>query len=470
VIPVDLGPAGPAKILVSVGERVLTGQSVAQNADNCSVHASISGLVTDIAVRPVPGPPGLTATCISIKGDGKDLWHDDCKAESDTDSLGEKEILRRIAAAGIVGLGGALFPTAEKLSQSGPVKALIINGAECEPYISCDERLMRERPQQVIEGTRIMLRALRCKHAVIALESDMPEARVALQEALAGSGEHDIDIAVVTAKYPAGGERQLIELLTGLEVPADGLPADIGYVCQNVATAEAVAALFNHGRPLISRVVTVTGLAVKQPMNVEARIGTPLSALLTAAGGLVETPDKFIMGGPMMGHEILSTDLPVTKSSNCLLAAAAEELGEPLAEYPCIRCGQCSDACPARLLPQMLLGACESKDTQRMQSLGLGACIECGCCDVVCPSQIALTQRFVSSKQTLRSMETDRIAAARAKSLAQSHDEREARIARREAEALTEQDQRLAAGQSESDEIEALLKRVAATDEKHERD
>jgi electron transport complex protein RnfC len=461
-IPVDLGPAGAARLMVEPGQLVLTGECIARNVDGSCVHASTSGRVTAIGAAAVPGPAGMRATCVDIEADGQDKLHPDCRPPPDYHDMSPEQILGEIAAAGILGLGGAMFPTAAKLATRDPARALIVNGAECEPYISCDERLMRERPGDVIRGTEIMLRALDCEHAVIALESDMPEARVALQEFLEASDSPRIRVAVVTAKYPAGGERQLIELLTGREVPAGGLPQDAGYVCQNVATAAAVAAWFERGQPLISRIVTVTGDCVRQPVNVEARIGTPLADVLAMAGGLKEPPAKLIMGGPMMGYEIAGAELPVTKACNCLLAAAAGELGEALAEYPCIRCGQCSDACPARLLPQMLLGACDRDDTPAMAQLGLDACIECGCCDVVCPSHIPLTATFVRAKQALRVAHTAQAAAERARAASEAHERRLEQIAREQQHALADQDARVADPDAGAAELAALVERSGA--------
>jgi len=469
-IPVDLGPGGAADVVVQHGQRVLRGEVIARNARGFCVHASTSGRVVAIGAAAVPGPDGMRATCVEIEADGADTPHPDCRPPPDFRSLTPARIREEIAAGGIVGLGGALFPTAEKLGTRMPARALIINGAECEPYISCDERLMRERPGDVVRGTEIMLRALGCEHAVIALESDMPEARVALQEFLETADCPEIRVAVVTAKYPAGGERQLIELLTGREVPADGLPEDAGYVCQNAATAAAVAARFERGQPLISRIVTVTGNCVRQPLNVEARIGAPLADLLAMAGGLHEAPAQLIMGGPMMGFELSGTDLPVTKASNCLLAAAAGELGESLPRYPCIRCGQCSDACPARLMPQMLLGSCEREDTEAMAQLGLEACIECGCCDVVCPSHIPLTANFVRGKQELRMARTATAAAERARAASEAHDRRIERHAAAQDRALADRDARLADPDAGAAELAALLDRTGTTrdgDEQH---
>jgi len=463
-IPVDLGPAGAAEVLVERGQQVRTGEIIARTAEGCCTHASTSGVVTAIGAQAVPGPAGMRATCVDIEADGDDTLHPDCRPPADYQTLSPAQVRAEIATAGIVGLGGALFPTAAKLDTRESARALIINGAECEPYISCDERLMRERPGDVIRGTEIMLHALNCEHAVIALESDMPEARVSLQEYLEDTHTSQIRVAVVTAKYPAGGERQLIELLTGREVPAEGLPQDAGYLCQNVATAAAVAARFERGQPLISRIITVTGDCVRQPLNVEARIGTPLVDVLAMAGGLREPPDRLIMGGPMMGFEVAGTELPVTKASNCLLAAASAELGEALPEYPCIRCGQCSDVCPARLLPQMLLGACERDDTQGMARLGLEACIECGCCDVVCPSHIPLTATFVRSKQQLRLASTERQAAQRARAASEAREQRLDQHAKEQSRALADQDARVADPEAGAAALAALLDRTGTRD------
>jgi electron transport complex protein RnfC len=398
-----LQSAGPeAEPLVGPGERVLTGQPVGRSAGTFSVHASITGTVTAVELRQVPAAAPRQAYCVVIHRDGPDRFDDGQPGAGDPSVLSPEEIRARIAAGGIVGLGGALFPTAAKLAPGVPIHALIINGAECEPWITCDEMLLRERAAAVIDGTRIMMRALGTERAVIAIETDMPEARVAIHDALQAIGDDRIGMAVVTAKYPAGGERQLIELVTGEEVPTGGLPRDIGYVCHNAGTAAAVAELFRNGRPLISRIITVTGSGIAQPGNFEARIGTPIRDLVALAGGYRNEPKRLIMGGPMMGFALPDDDLPVTKATNCIVAALAGEFAPAKPEMPCIRCGECIQVCPARLLPQELFTAARLGDTGRLDELGVLDCIECGCCDYVCPSYIALTARFVTAKDDAR--------------------------------------------------------------------
>lgn len=391
------GAGGPATALVRPGDRVQTGQPVARHVCGTLIHASISGLVSAIETRPVPAASPTLACCIVIRQQGPEQWHASCEPR-DPAQLSPGEIRHHIARGGIVGLGGALFPTATKLAAGVPIRALIINGAECEPWISCDEMLLRERADSVIEGARIMMRALDTGHAVIAVESDMPEARIALTNALGANPATDIGIAVVTAKYPAGGERQLIELITGEQVPAHGLPRDIGYVCQNAGTAAAVAAWFRQGRPLISRIVTVTGSGVAAPGNFEVRIGTPIRTLIDLAGGHAEPPQRLLMGGPMMGVALTDDTLGITKASNCIVAATARDCAPATVERPCIRCGDCVEVCPARLLPHELFHAVRRGDARQLAELGLDACIECGCCDYVCPSHITLSARFAAEK------------------------------------------------------------------------
>ncbi len=461
-VPIEFGTEGKPQLLVEVGEKVLTGQAIARTTDGLQTHASISGSIGSIGPRAIPGPDHAMADCVEIIGDGQDRWHPACVAP-ELDGQSAADIRAHIAAAGIVGLGGALFSTAAKLATPSTIHMLILNGTECEPYISCDEMLLRERPLQVLQGARIMLRALGAKRAVVAIESDMPEARVAIYDAAADMEE--IDVAVVTAKYPAGGERQLIELLTEAEVPIKGLPKDVGYLCQNVATSAAVAEYFATGKPLISRIVTVTGGAMTQALNMEARIGTSLETLIEAAGGFDTPPATLIMGGPMMGHTLPHARLPVTKATNCIIAADATELNRTICEYPCIRCAECSDVCPARLMPQFLLSACESHNTKSMEELNLESCIECGCCDFVCPSHIALTQKFIASKRQLRHAQAEKSAAKRARERALHRDARLSRKSGRQAAELARQDARLSVdGDASQTELAQLIARSNAKD------
>lgn len=396
-LPLAQGPGDDARPLVSAGARVLTGEPVARAGDGTLSHSPVTGTVLAIAERAVPAPAPRQALCLVIRRDRPDEMHPGCRPRAASD-LAPQEIRERVAYGGIRGLGGALFPTAAKLVPGASMRALIINGVECEPWITCDEMLIRERADSVVAGAVIMMRALGAEQAAIAVKADMPEARTALLSALAAHGEERIGVAVVTAKYPAGGERQLIELLTGAEVPSGGRPRDIGYVVHNAGTATAVAELFATGRPLISRIVTVTGRGVAEPGNFEVRIGTPISELIALAGGYRDDPQRLIMGGPMMGFSLPEDGLPVTKATNCIVAATSAELAPSHPEMPCIRCGECIQACPARLLPQEMLAAIRQGDARRLDQLGLADCIECGCCDYVCPSYLRLTARFAAAR------------------------------------------------------------------------
>ncbi len=388
--------------LVSPGQMVSRGEPVGEihhATGGLRFHASISGRVSAIEAAPVAGSNG-PVPCVIIDSDGEDrryTGYDGITAGSPT------EFQRAIAEAGILGLGGALFPTARKLASAGPAPVLLLNGAECEPYISCDDMLLRERADQVVAGARLLLGALQASRCVIAVKSDMPAARMALVNALAAAGDERLVTSVVTAKYPSGGERQLIELIFGREVPAGGLPPDVGVICQNVATAAAIADFFARGQPLISRIVTVTGGGIAQPCNIEARIGTPVADLMVLAGGYQGEIERLVMGGPMMGIALPTDTLPITAATNCIIAATAADLGRTQAEMPCIRCGKCVEVCPARLLPLELLAATRAGSRTDLLTLGLADCIECGACDYVCPSHIRLASRFAASKALVSS-------------------------------------------------------------------
>lgn len=400
-MPLLQGHGGEVAPLVSTGDRVRTGQLIGRDRYGTGLHASITGTVIAIERRPVPAREPTTAACIILRREEPEEMADAHAATPDPFRLPAEALRSRIAEAGIVGLGGAVFPAAVKLGPGTHIDALLLNGAECEPWITCDEMLMRERPEAVVDGARIMMHALGAAHAVIAVEANTPEARIALRRAIEACGDERIGLAVVTVKYPAGGERQLIELVGGREVPSGKLPRDVGYVCQNVATAVAIADLLRKGRPLISRIVTVTGRGVAHPGNFEVRLGTPMSAVVAGAGGYRDSPTRLIMGGPMMGYALPADELPVTKATNCIVAATADELAPPRPEMPCIRCGECVQVCPARLLPQELNSAALCSDAERLHAFGVFDCIECGCCDYVCPSKIPLVERFIAAKRRL---------------------------------------------------------------------
>jgi len=390
-----------ASALVATGDSVRAGQPVARHVHGGLMHAPISGAVKGITKLPLPAATEDAVPCMMIEGDGHDLPDAGMRPPGDPFAMSAGDLRSMLASAGIAGLGGALFPAALKLAARTPIRALIVNGAECEPWITCDEALLQERAASVVQGVRIAMHAIGTPNAVVAIESDMPEATAALRAALAHAASPGIGLAVVPARYPTGGERQLIELLTGDEVPADGYPHDIGYVVHNVATVAAMANFFESGQPLISRIVTVTGGCVARPGNIEIRIGASIRSLVELAGGYSATPSRLIMGGPMMGHALADDLLPVTAATNCIVAAAADELLPLEPERPCIRCGDCADACPARLLPHELLAAMRRQDQPLLAELGLRDCIECGCCDYVCPSAIPLTAGFVATRRLL---------------------------------------------------------------------
>ncbi len=408
-IPLVSGAGISAQPVVVPGQSVRCGEPVAAAtaAGYPCIHASIAGRVADIGLYPVAGGSGPVPCIVIEHSDGETVW-DGYPVQAEASSLPAAEIRRQIAAAGIVGLGGALFPTAAKLDSAGQTPLLLLNGAECEAYISCDDMLLRERAERVVAGGRILAAAVGAELCVIAIKTDMPEARMALLDAMGAAADPRIVISTVTAKYPAGGERQLVELVFGREVPAGGRPADIGVICQNVGTAAAVADFFLDGRPLISRIVTVTGGGIARPCNIEARIGTPVADLVQLAGGYAGTPERLIMGGPMMGTALADDQLPISAATNCVIAATVEELGEASAELPCIRCGLCVEACPAGLMPQELLTAVRNKNTTRLESLGINECIDCGACDYTCPSHIPLTAQFRTGKRLVANAQLSR--------------------------------------------------------------
>jgi electron transport complex protein RnfC len=390
-----------AEPVVTVGQHVRRGELIGRGGPppSAAVHAPLGGRVRAIEERTVPGSRMLRQSlCAIIDVDSAAAAPLDAQRRLDWPA-GRAKRLEQIAAAGIVGLGGAAFPTAEKLAAPVPCQALIVNGAECEPHISCDDMLMRERPEEILFGVTTMLELLGTDVAVIAIERDKPEALRAVRNALKISGEQRVRIAEIPTVYPSGGERQLVELLFDVEVPSGRFPSEIGYPCQNVGTAYALARLVRHGEPLLSRVVTVTGEGIASPQNVEVPIGTPVAELIAFCGGYRENVSRLLLGGSMMGYALPTDDVAVTKACNCFVAAAVHEVRQAFAEWPCIRCGECARACPARLQPQELLVMTRSHDQDALTALGLEDCIECGCCDVICPSQIPLTEYFRRAKR-----------------------------------------------------------------------
>lgn len=475
ILPLSQHVGQAAEPIVTVGERVLKGQPIARPSGYIAakVHASSSGRIVEIRDHPVPHPSGLSAQCIVIETDGLDAPWAGYEPLPSFSELSANELRARVRAAGVVGLGGAAFPTAVKLGAGTRMKLLILNGAECEPYISCDEMLLRERAGEVLTGAQVLMRALDISRCCVAIEEDMEAARGALEAAIAATGETRIEVVSVPAIYPEGGERQLIKVLTGEEVPARGVPPDIGYLCQNVGTAAAVARAVLHGEPLVSRIVTVAGDGVAQPRNLEVRLGTPIAVLIEACGGYTVQAAHLLMGGAMMGFPLADDSLPVIKGTNCIVVATREELRPRAPAMPCIRCGECAEVCPAQLLPQQLYWHARSGALDQLDDYDLFDCIECGSCDVACPSQIPLTQYFRYAKTELWSRDRDRVRSDLAR---ERFEARRDRIqAEQEARRLRLEEKARAAARAHSDEgarkamIEEALERVQAKRDQDDR-
>ncbi len=437
ILPLAQHIGAPAKPLVEVGDYVYRGQTIAAPDGYVSmpIHASSSGTVVAIEARPVPHPSGLTAECIVIETDGKDapLPTPELQAHPDYRQLDPSHLRNLVRQAGVVGLGGAAFPSFIKLNP-GPgaqVDALILNGAECEPYITCDQVLMREQADDIVKGAQLIMHAVQAPQCLIGVEDNKPESIQALEQAIARLDDARIKVVVVPTRYPQGGEKQLVQALTGREVPSEGLPLDIGIVCHNVGTAATVWRAVTQGQPLISRVMTITGGAVRQPRNFEVRIGTPVSELLAQAGGTHSEPARLIMGGPMMGFALSSTEVPVVKATNCILATSQQEIAPPEAAMPCIRCGECATVCPAGLLPQQLYWHARARDFDKTQDYKLFDCIECGCCAQVCPSHIPLVQYYRYAKTEIWEAEREKRKSNQAR---ERHEFRQERLEREEAE------------------------------------
>ena len=437
-LAMDQGSGYGAEPVVNVGDAVAAGTLVAR-ADHpfaSAVHAPLAGVVVAIGIR-AAAVEGGRSVCIVIEGNGSERIDDSVQPVADPTTLSPEELVQRLRDAGIAGLGGAGFPTPTKLDSARGlgVHTLVLNGAECEPWICCDDALMRSAADDVVFGALILRRAAGAVRCVIAIEDDKPAAIAAVKGAIERRHDDALSLAVVPAVYPQGAERQLITTVAGVEVPAGGLPADVGVVSLNVATAAAVARWATHGEPILTRVVTVTGSGVKQPCNVRAPIGTPLAALVAAAGGYRGAPLRLIAGGSMTGRALPSDEVGLTKAMNCLLVATWADLGARLGavEAPCIRCGDCSHVCPAGLLPQQLHRAALADAHDTLRQLGVRDCIDCGLCDYVCPSQIPLAHRFRDARRRLNAAD------AAAQAAAQARERHELRTRRLHEAAMAEQ-------------------------------
>ena len=479
IVPLNQHIGATAIPVVSLGDEVRKGQKIAE-ADgpvSCPVHAPSSGKVVAIEPMAVPHPSGMVADCIQIRTDGADQWYD-LHPISDYRNQPVDELLEKIRDCGVAGLGGAGFPTAVKLNPRGgaEINTLIINGTECEPYITADDMLMREHADEIMAGVEMLAYLLdEPERVLIGIEDNKPEAIAAMQKAAEGTR---FNVVVFPTKYPSGGEKQLIEILTGREVPNEGLPAHVGIVCQNVGTARAVYRAIAFGEPLISRITTVVGESLERQRNIEVPLGTPIRHILDSHGVDRKRLQRVIIGGPMMGYTIKDESAPVVKTSNCILAPTDRELPPPPPAQACIRCGLCAEACPASLLPQQLYWYARAEDRERLQAYNLFDCIECGACSYVCPSSIPLVQYYRAAKGDIRDALAEKEKADRARErfeyrklrLERAEQEKEAkRLARKKAaeEARKQREQNVDSpeaktARAESDVVAAALARVKA--------
>lgn len=470
ILPLSQHIGAPAKPVVNTGDRVLKGQLIAEAAGFVSVpiHAPTSGTIAAIEDRQIAHASGHSAACIVINCDGKDEWQDHQGAH-DYKSLEKTDLVNLIRNAGVAGMGGAGFPAAVKLSvkPGTHIQTLIINGTECEPYITADDALMREAAASIISGVQILQHLIAPAETVIGVEDNKPEGIAALREAAQGT---DIEVRDFPTKYPSGGEKQLIEILTGKQVPSGGLPSQVGVVCQNIGSTVAIYEAVALGIPLISRVTTVTGEGVSDPQNYRVLLGTPVRYLLNKAGYQSEQTTRLIMGGPMMGFTLPDIDVPIVKTTNCLLAPTEQELPTPPPAQACIRCGMCAEACPASLLPQQMFWFAQGKEFEKLEEHNLFDCIECGACSYACPSNIPLVQYYRASKAEILQLRKDHEKAeasrvrfeARQARLEQEDLEKESKRAARKKAAEQRAQQSAGADGGDEDPIQAAIDRAKA--------
>ena len=435
VVPLHQSIGGIPNPLVAAGERVLKGQRIGgpDKWISSAVHAPTSGTVIAVEERIASHPSGLPTLSVVIEPDGRDEWIE--RTPVDYGALEPEKVREILRDYGIVGLGGAVFPTHAKLTpaKSVPMDALVINGAECEPFMTCDDLLMRERPEEIVRGVGIFRDLLKPKRVLIGIEDNKPEAVAAMKAAVAKVGE-DFEVIAVPTRYPAGGAKQLIRVLTGKEVPASKRSPEMGVQCFNVATAYTAWRAIAHGEPVLSRIVTVTG-NVEQPRNWEILLGTPIRDVIALGQPKADT-NRFVMGGPMMGFELPNIDSPIVKAANCIIAGSAALFPPPPPEMPCIRCGACAEACPHELQPFEMYWFSRSKNFGKAQEYDIFDCIECGCCSYVCPSRIPLVQYFRFAKSEIWSRERDKNMADAAKVRFEFRNERDEREKAEKAERL----------------------------------
>ncbi len=439
VIPLRQHLGGEIKPLVSLGDKVLKGQLIGDSKTTmgASVHAPTSGTVTAIEKRAVPHASGLDDLCIEVSSDAQDRWIDLSPLGEEYRRVSPQTLTEKLDRSGIVGLGGAVFPTYRKM-QTGrehQIETLIVNGAECEPWISCDQALMQERASEIVKGIEITLFISGASNCLIGIEDNKPEAIKAMEIGINQSGLPAKVITIPTI-YPTGGERQLIKVLTDKEVPAEGYPSDIGMLVLNVATVWSLYRFIIEGKPLISRIVTVTGDGVEKPQNIETLIGSPFSELIGFAGGYKAGAVLLTMGGPMMGFTVPHDNMPVVKATNCLLVQTSESISVKPTPVSCIRCAACAEVCPVELLPQQLFWYSRAKKFDTLERFNINSCIECGCCDYVCPSHIPLAHYFKFAKTEIRALAAEKEKADIARMRHEARAERLERIKKEKAEKL----------------------------------
>ncbi|MCT4705691.1 electron transport complex subunit RsxC [Enterobacteriaceae bacterium H16N7] len=456
-LPLKQHIGAEGELCVKAGDHVLRGQALTKGRGRMlPVHAPTSGTITAIAPHATAHPSALAELSVIIEADGEDVWMER-DGWADYRNKSREALIERIHQFGVAGLGGAGFPTGNKLQGGGDkIETLIINAAECEPYITADDRLMQDCAAQIVEGIRILAHILQPQRVLIGIEDNKPQAISMMRAVLVGC--NDIELRVIPTKYPSGGAKQLTQILTGMQVPQGGRSSDIGVLMQNVGTAFAVKRAIIDGEPLTERVVTLTGEAVAQPGNVWARLGTPVRHLLEFADFRPTHDQQVIMGGPLMGFSLPWLDVPVVKITNCLLAPSADEMGEPEPEQSCIRCSACADSCPADLLPQQLYWFSKGQQHDKATAHNLKDCIECGACAYVCPSSIPLVQYFRQEKAEIREMELEAKRTAEAKVRFEA---RQARLEREKAARQARHKQSAAQPSAkDSDAIQAALARI----------
>ena len=426
ILPLSMHIGAPAKATVTVGDKVLKGQLIAsaQGFVSAAIHAPTSGTIIAVdelsAIAHPADADTAVAPCIHLQSDGLDQWRERTPVIEYWQQPPEN-LLQRLNHYGLAGMGGAGFPTSVKLKPSKPIDTLIINGTECEPYITADHRLMLDRPEAIIAGTALLAYCLgQPQKVIIGIEDNKLDAIAALQNAISqvvSEIECNIEIRSFPTKYPSGGEKQLIQILTGHEVASGKLPAELGIVVLNVGTTAAAFDAICKDQPLISRMTTVVGDSLQLQANFNILLGTPIQDIINHCGFDDSKADnnRLIIGGPMMGYALTNSQAPVVKTTNCILAPSSEELPLPPTALPCIRCGHCAEACPASLLPQQLLWFSQANNHEQLEQHNLFDCIECGACSYVCPSNIPLVQYYRASKALIRQTEADKVKADRAR-------------------------------------------------------